>query len=126
MGIRYTFGWCALAALLPACSGGLETTQDITVNTEPQGAACDVYRNGEIIAEIDETPDVISVGPDSGALQIFCEKPGYTSTTGTVAAKASYTNFSTSLQRGLGALFEDGNATGTNAYRENVTITLKE
>ncbi len=113
-----------IAILMTGCSAA-DTMQDITVNTNPQGAACDVYRNSQIITTIESTPEVIQVGPDSGALQIYCKLAGYRPTTGTVAAKASYKNFSKSLQRGLGALFSEGNATGTNAYRETVTISLE-
>jgi hypothetical protein len=116
-------GLASVVSLMAGCSESA-TLQDITVNTDPQGAACDVYRNSVIIATIDSTPDVIQVGLDSGALQIYCKKAGYKPTTGTVAAKASYKNFSKSLERGLGALFNEGNATGTNAYRETVTIQM--
>lgn len=75
-------GLSAGAAIL--LSGGCATairgtTQDVTVVTDPPGAACSLAsaRRGEPVVHVDATPATAKVHRDSWSIAVSCRKRGY-------------------------------------------------
>ena len=69
----------ALATLvLPGCATIVKgTTQPVTINTEPAGAACNVVRDGGTIGVVDPTPGTVQIGKIHRPLYVNCKKSGY-------------------------------------------------
>lgn len=53
------------------------TSQRVSVETEPEGAACSVLQGGMPVGFVASTPGVVRVDKSSSALEIRCTKPGY-------------------------------------------------
>lgn len=108
-----------------ACSTIIEgRTQQIQVNTNPEGASCQFIRNGEVIASIDQTPSGVNIEKTKYDITIKCHKPGY--------QEATYFNHSgvdavTAGNIVLGGFIGWGvdSAVGAdNKYETNINLTL--
>jgi hypothetical protein len=53
------------------------TTQPVTINTEPTGAACNVVRDGGTIGVVDPTPGTVQIAKIHRPLYVNCKKSGY-------------------------------------------------
>ena len=63
---------------LSGCATIIEgTTQEITVVTDPPGAACALTREGELIGMISMTPGTVKVDKTKHDISISCRKTGY-------------------------------------------------
>ena len=75
------FGPFALAlacATLAACSSIIEgTSQEITVNTNPEGADCALNRQGMVIAHVTPTPGATKIEKTKDDITIICDKDGF-------------------------------------------------
>lgn len=68
----------AALLLLSACSSILSgTSQEIAVNTDPNGAHCSLQREGVVIAEVPSTPGAVKVQKTKHDITILCDKDGY-------------------------------------------------
>ena len=72
------FALTATVLLLTSCSSIIEgTSQEITVNTTPDKAQCDLVREGIVIASIASTPASATIKKTKNDITIKCNKPGY-------------------------------------------------
>lgn len=115
-----------LIAMLGACSSIVEgTSQDISVNTDPQGARCEFKRQGESIGLVDPTPGEVTVDKTKHDIVVTCEKEGY--------QQASYLNKSDVAGATVGNAIAGGligwgidSATGAdNKYESSVFLELQ-
>lgn len=68
----------AAVLFLSSCSSIVEgTSQEITVNTTPDKAHCDLVREGIVIASIASTPAATTIQKTKDDITIKCNKPGY-------------------------------------------------
>lgn len=68
----------ALPFSISACASIIDgTSQQIAVNSNPPGAECAVYRQGEKIGTVQQTPSSVLVKKSKHDLWIECAKPGY-------------------------------------------------
>ena len=68
----------ALLGSLSACATIFTgTSQRIVLDTNPQGASCDVQQGGIMVAHVPRTPDMVDVSKSSAAIEVTCSKPGY-------------------------------------------------
>ncbi|UYH51666.1 PEGA domain-containing protein [Candidatus Kirkpatrickella diaphorinae] len=68
----------ALPFSISACAAIIDgTSQQIAINSNPPGAECAVYRNGEKIGTVQQTPSSVLVKKSKHDLWIECAKPGY-------------------------------------------------
>lgn len=75
------------ALCLSGCAAIFDgTTEEITVNTNPPGAHCDLVRKGQVIASIANTPAAAIIDKTKNDLLIKCNKDGF--------AEAGYVNHS--------------------------------
>ncbi len=66
------------ALLVSACSSVIEgTSQEIVVNTVPEGAECAFEREGQIIGRISKTPGGLTIEKTKHDMNIICNKEGY-------------------------------------------------
>jgi hypothetical protein len=67
-----------VVAHLAACASIVDgTSQNITVNTNPSGAECGLYREGLKIASVQGTPGSALVNKTKHDIWIVCVKSGY-------------------------------------------------
>ncbi len=65
-----------------ACSSIVEgTSQEIVVNTTPEGASCVFEREGQTIGRVDPTPGALTVKKTKHDMTITCSKAGYETAT---------------------------------------------
>ena len=74
------------AILLVFCLTGCATiiegrSQEITVNTNPDGASCELIRQDISLGTIDPTPGSIYIEKTKYDLKIICDKKGYDTAT---------------------------------------------
>jgi hypothetical protein len=110
---------------LSACSSIVEgTSQEILVNTSPEGANCALIREGQVIARVNPTPASATVKKTKHDITIECTKQGY--------KKATYINKSDVAGATVGNIILGGgigwaidSASGAdNKYMSPVNITL--
>ena len=111
--------------LLGACSSIVSgTTQQIMVNTNPAGADCALFRQGNRIATIQNTPGSALVDKTKHDITILCVKPGF--------EQASFFNKSGVEGATLGNIILGGgigwaidSASGAdNKYQSPVNVTM--
>jgi hypothetical protein len=121
------FRWAALAAtaILGACSSIAEgTSQQISVVTNPPGAACKFHRNGEIVGMVNPTPGGALIKKTKHHIEVVCDKDGY--------QEARYLNKSGIQEATFGNIILGGgigwaidSASGAdNKYEDAVNITM--
>ena len=116
---------CALGGCATAIDG---TTQDIAVNTAPQGAACVLTRDGKTIGSIAATPGAVHVEKSKYDITIRCTKAGFDEAvtvdkSGTAAASAGSFVADVLITEGaLGAV--DSISGADNKYDTQVDIAL--
>ncbi|PZO87980.1 MAG: hypothetical protein DI626_02760 [Micavibrio aeruginosavorus] len=69
-----------LAALvsLSACSSIVEgTSQELVINTTPEGADCELQREGMVIGRVSPTPGGVVVKKTKHDIIVVCNKKGY-------------------------------------------------
>ena len=113
------------AILLSSCSSIVSgTSQTLTINTNPEGANCKLYREGRVIGEISSTPGSVLVQKTKHDITVECTKKGY--------QKATYYNKSDvegatfgNIVLGGGIGWAIDSASGAdNKYTEIMNITL--
>lgn len=122
--MRMTF---VIAAML-CCSGCASmfggTSQEVEVNTEPQGADCTVSRDGKVIGHVNPTPGTISVQKSKHDLSISCIKPEYVAATSTCVSGVEGWVIANMLFGGLIGLGIDHATGGVNKYESPIQINL--
>ena len=67
--------------LLSACSSIVEgTSQELVINTAPEGANCALEREGQTIGRVNPTPGGITVKKTKHDITVVCTKAGYEKT----------------------------------------------
>lgn len=111
--------------LLSACSSVIEgTSQEIVVNTVPEGADCAFEREGQVIGRINQTPGGLTIEKTKHDLNIVCTKDGYQEATyfnKSDVAGATVGNII--LGGGIGWIIDSANG-ADNKYTTPVNITM--
>ena len=115
------------ALYLSGCATIMEgTSQEVLINTTPEGASCALTREGQTIARVDPTPGAATIKKTKDDLTIICTKAGY--------EKATYINKSGNEGATLGNIILGGgigwavdSANGSdNKYDSPVNISLSK
>jgi hypothetical protein len=70
--------FCGLALASPACATIIHgTTQDLHIDSEPQGASCKVDRAGAATGVVDRTPGKVTVKRHKDSIVVSCALDGY-------------------------------------------------
>ena len=57
-------------------------SQTVTVNTNPPGARCELFREGRVIGTIDNTPGAVTLLKTKHDIDVLCRKDGFTDSKG--------------------------------------------
>jgi hypothetical protein len=98
------------------------TSQNISVDTNPQGATCTVTRNGSQIAVVQQTPGKVEVGRDKGALVVACTKAEMAPASQTVDAKFNGATFGNILLGGVVGAVVDASTGANYSYPEQISV----
>jgi len=101
------------------------TTQDIALDTNPQGGNCNVLRAGAPVATI-TAPGIVKVGRGKERLTITCTKaPEFpTETAMTVDSKFNGATFGNILAGGVIGVVVDSSTGANYSYPDKVTVEL--
>ena len=100
------------------------TSQPFTVETDPKGATCRLFRDDKTVGYVNPTPGTLTVDKSMSALGVECKKEGYKPTYMGVEAKHNPASFGNILLGGVVGIVIDA-ASGAAAYYEpSVFITL--
>jgi len=114
-----------LSFAVAACATVLEgTTQDITVTTAPEGAACVLERDGEVIAAVEATPEVVSVSKDNRPIKVTCGKDGYLDTSRTMLAGFEDFSVGNLLFGGMIGVVVDAESGAINEYPAEIDMLM--
>ncbi len=125
MSLRVSSALAVLTFLVSGCSSIIEgTTQEVFINTNPAGAACDFLRKGQRIGRVDPTPGAATIKKTKHDIVIECMLTGY--------QKATYHNKSGVAEAAFGNIVLGGGvgwaidsaAGADNKYTSPVNITL--
>src|SRR4051812_3544620 len=115
----------ALLPLLAACSTIVEgRSQQITVNTNPSGADCDLNRKGEKIATVTNTPGSAYIEKTKYDIKIECNKKGFETATYLNHSGAAGATFGNIILGGGIGWAVDSASGADNKYDGVVNISL--
>jgi hypothetical protein len=129
MNLRACVAMIAIGGGLSGCATVFEgTSQEISVVTNPPGAACSIDRQGMAVGTIASTPATVNVRKSKYDLMIRCSKPGYqeadylnhSGVTATIAANVAADIL---LTGGLSSIVDSADG-ADNKYDSAVNLTL--
>lgn len=100
------------------------TTQNIGVNTDPEGADCQFTRKGVLVGRVNPTPGTMQVGKDYESVSVLCHKEGFDDTTGLIGSEFQAMTFGNILLGGVIGVVVDAASGAMMKYPESVTFTL--
>lgn len=110
---------------LSACSTILSgRTQTVTIETNPPGAACNLTREGRVIASIDPTPGGTLVSRTKHDISVVCKKNGYQDATEYLDSGIEGATFGNILAGGVIGWGVDSATGADNKYPDVKTITM--
>ncbi len=111
-----------------ACSTVIEgTDQPIMVTTEPQGASCILWRNGQRVGAVGQTPGTTVISKSKNDITVKCTETGYLETKEIVSSGGSGWSFGNILFGLLGGgigLIVDSASGAMNKYPDNIHVNL--
>jgi hypothetical protein len=128
VGMKLLFMWLVVgsALLVSGCATLTKGTQQtVTIATDPNGAACNMTRDGKPLAVVNPTPGSIPIEKASGAISILCRKPEYKDAAGTLASEFQAMTFGNILFGGLIGIVVDAASGAMHQYPMMITITLE-
>lgn len=114
---------------LAGCATVFEgTSQEITVNTNPEGALCVFERQGLEVGRIASTPGTANIRKSKYDITIKCSKPGYAEASylnhsGTTATIAANVAADLILTAGLSSIVDSADG-ADNKYDSAVNVSL--
>lgn len=114
------------AALLSACASITKgTDQNVVVNTSPQGARCELMRDGSILTIVDPTPGTINISKSSEDIQIKCSKDGFQTAQYVLESEAEAMTAGNVIFGGVIGLAVDAGTGAINKYDANITVVMQ-
>jgi len=126
MRVAYGIAFAGAMLALGGCATVVKgTTQDISVDSSPQGAGCDVSRNGAKLASV-TTPGKIQVSRDKAVLTFSCMKPPEYPNPVTLDVEPTFNGatFGNILLGGVVGAVVDASTGANYSYPEYVIIDL--
>lgn len=116
----------ALALLtVAACASVADgVSQNITVTTDPEGAKCDLVREGKSIGIVNPTPGTINVDKDADDITITCERDEHLATNTTITSKFTGATFGNIILGGGIGILIDAASGANNRYPERVDVIM--
>lgn len=100
------------------------STQTLTVQTEPDGANCELTREGQTIGAINPTPGTVQIDKNKNDIEITCKKKGYSNAVVTVSSTFQSWTVGNILLGGLIGIAVDASSGAINEYPSSVELKL--
>lgn len=100
------------------------STQDLTINTDPSGAACDLSRGGSVIGTVNPTPGSVHVKKDRNEIEVKCTKSGYVESSGRIPANFEGWTVGNVLIGGIVGFAVDYGSGALNSYEPELLVKL--
>lgn len=100
------------------------SSQTLTLDTQPPGAACIFRREGAVIGAVNPTPGSIAVDKSYRDIEIRCNKPGHLEASGRIGSSFQAMTFGNILFGGLIGLVVDASSGASAQYEPAITIVL--
>ena len=114
-----------LALGLGGCATIVEgTSQNVSISTQPPGAACTVSRQGQQIAAVISTPGNVKVDKSKNDLVVTCTKEGYQPSTGVYSSTFNGTTFGNIILGGVAGAVIDASTGASYNYPQQVSIAM--
>jgi hypothetical protein len=115
----------AAVVALSACSTIVEgTSQELVINTVPEGADCAVERENQVIGRVNPTPGGLTIKKSKHDITVVCNKKGYqTAKFFNKSEVAGATVGNIILGGGIGWAIDSANG-ADNKYTTPMNITL--
>jgi hypothetical protein len=114
-----------MLALMPACATVTTgSTQNVTVITEPAGAACTLTRDGATLGVVRPTPGTINISRSHRDIGIACQADGRQNASGVLASQLQAMTAGNLLLGGVVGVAIDAASGASARYPENFTIAL--
>jgi hypothetical protein len=118
--------FCSLALASPACATIIHgTTQDLSINSEPQGASCTIDRQGAATGVVNPTPGKVVVRRHKDSMVVSCALDGHERSNEVVAA--SFTGLTMGnliLPGGMVGFMIDATTGANNKYPERIVVFM--
>lgn len=112
---------------LSGCASVIEgESQDVAVDTTPEGASCTFIRNNISIGTIPSTPGTLHISKTKDDISIKCDKPGYQTATYLNSSEYPKYNWAYILVGGPVGWGIDSATGADNQYASPVTINLPQ
>ena len=100
------------------------TSQSLSVDSDPQGATCELTRDGETIGFVNPTPGSITIGKDKDAIDIRCELEGHVVSTVNLDSSFQGWTLGNAILGGLIGVMIDAGSGAMNEYPSSIMIRL--
>jgi hypothetical protein len=119
------FALIAVICFLNGCALILSgKSQTLTVESNPPGASCDLFREGRVIATVSATPGAAMVEKTKRDISLVCKKEGYQDTTANLSSGLEGSVFGNILLGGFIGWGVDSAAGADNKYPAVTTVSL--
>jgi len=100
------------------------SSQTLTVDTRPPGAACVFTRKGQTIGVVNPTPGSLMVDKSSEAIAVSCTKEGYHESAASIASEFQAATLGNILIGGIIGIVVDAASGAINQYAPYVSLVL--
>ena len=114
-----------LVLMLGGCATIIKgSSQEITINTNPSGASCNLTREGATIAQVNPTPGAAKVDKTKYDITVVCNKEGYQEATYIAHSDIEGATFGNIALGGLIGWGVDSATGSDNHYQSPINLTL--
>ena len=112
------------ALMMPGCATIIDgTNQDMSINSNPEGAGCELERDGQIIHRV-ITPQTIEVRKTKDDIIVTCNLEGYHTSREFVKSEIEGATWGNIVAGGGIGWAIDSAAGADNSYSDYVTVTM--
>ena len=118
-------GCVAAATLLAGCASIVEgTDQQISIQSKPSKAACELMRDGTQLAYVSATPEVVKVDKSQHDIVVTCSKDGWDDGVGILTADFESMSFGNILIGGVIGAAVDAGSGAMHHYPPSIMVVL--
>ncbi|MEL6978634.1 MAG: hypothetical protein AAGM38_08160 [Pseudomonadota bacterium] len=127
--MRGPFLTATLSVMLASGASGCATImegsdQSILINTAPQGATCQLSRDGDSLSTVNQTPGSANVSKSKDDITVLCDKAGFERTSKQVESGFEGMTLGNLLVGGVIGVAIDAGSGAINDYPGEITIVL--
>ena len=111
----------ALSACATVTTG---SSDNVTVETDPVGAACEFRRGGELVGAVNPTPGSVSISKSTSDMVLTCKRAGYFDSSEDVSAEFQGMTLGNLILGGLVGIAVDAASGAMGNYPDSVQVSL--